>query len=370
MHPHLPRWIVCAFVLAVVAGANAARADTPEITGFPRIKVWAVSGAWQDFTAAFPKRCVGALPQRPDSLRPQSRTITVRFLRDRDAELRPDFGGYRVYRMEGAPDTARAVLVRRFSINHGDDVLWHFSRVDSATHNLLDKRCSGEVMNDSIITFVDPDSSGSFQKVCCTTTRDSFFAIVAPPGPHNGFRLWYAVTYEALNIRDNNFEDLFVPDVDDKLCLRPDTCGPARQATAQCPRVAPCPCGTPGDRSSCANLNNKLLNVIEAPVEATGGPSSSVLGVSVVPNPFRASEAWDLTNGHEVHFTHLPPVANIRVYTISGELVRELHHNDPVHDFERWDLRNADGRDVASGIYLFRVSSDKLVFQDRFIVIR
>jgi len=41
-----------------------------------------------------------------------------------------------------------------------------------------------------------------------------------------------------------------------------------------------------------------------------------------------------------------------------------------VRDFERWDLKNANGRDVASGIYMFRIEADAFFAQNRFVVIR
>jgi hypothetical protein len=50
--------------------------------------------------------------------------------------------------------------------------------------------------------------------------------------------------------------------------------------------------------------------------------------------------------------------------------VRDLQHNDPVHDFEAWDLKNSHGEDVSSGIYVFRVETDAFQHQGRFIVIR
>jgi len=90
----------------------------------------------------------------------------------------------------------------------------------------------------------------------------------------------------------------------------------------------------------------------------------------VVPNPYRATEAWDTPAGHEVHFINLPTKALIRIYTVSGDLVATLDHNDTVRDFERWDLKNQNGQDVASGIYMYRVESGSLTFQHRFIVIR
>jgi hypothetical protein len=97
-----------------------------------------------------------------------------------------------------------------------------------------------------------------------------------------------------------------------------------------------------------------------------------------VPNPFRASEEWDLAGGHELHFINLPTKARIRIYTLAGDLIRVIEHdgsaqgNDltTVRDFARWNLKNANGRDVASGIYLFRVDADAFAYQGRFVVIR
>src|SRR5262249_19019482 len=95
----------------------------------PDIPVWQLVGAWQDNTLQFPTKCSGSLAPRPDSLRNQPRTLTVRFARDRRTEIRPDFGGYRIYRMTNAPDSSNAVLIRRFSLNTGSELTWHASRV-------------------------------------------------------------------------------------------------------------------------------------------------------------------------------------------------------------------------------------------------
>ena len=352
--------------LALVAGAGslaaapAQSAETPK--DFWHIPVWAQPGAWQDNTALFPRRCGGSLDPRPDSLRQQPRTVTVRFLRNRRAEARPDFGGYRVYRCTNSPDTTTAVLLRRYSVNRRDDPLWHFSRVDSLS---LEFRCGGDVVHDSVLTFVDPDSSGALTKVCrrvdylgrCLSKGDSVWAMVAPPGPHDGFRTWYTVTYEGNNaLGENTYEELFVPDSSDT-----NRCGP--------------PPWRPGN---CPNLNNKFANLTTKPVTPTGGPAANLQTVAVVPNPFRGGESWDPPNGDEVHFINLPPRARILIYTVAGDLVRELLHDDlvPVSarsdllNAERWDLKNANGRDVASGIYLYRIESGSFAAQDRFIVIR
>ena len=90
----------------------------------------------------------------------------------------------------------------------------------------------------------------------------------------------------------------------------------------------------------------------------------------MVPNPYRGQEAWDQPGQNEVHFINLPPNAKIRIYTASGDLVATIDHNDTVRDFARWNLKNANGQDVASGIYMYRVEAQQFEFQHRFVVIR
>jgi hypothetical protein len=214
--------------------------------------------------------------------------------------------------------------------------------------------CNGGVVNDSLLTFVDPDSNGQYQKVCrrklpdgrCIPGSDSIFVLVPPPGPHDGFMTWYSITIEKKNTTDPDYEDLFVPDTLNNFAR----------------------CTDPLDRKTCPNLNNKLRNVA-GPTQPTSGPAPNLEQVLVVPNPYRGHESWDQPGQGEVHFTNLPAQSKIRIYTIAGDLVRELMHNDKVNDFERWDLKNASGNLVASGIYIFRVESGTFHFQNRFVVI-
>jgi flagellar hook assembly protein FlgD len=65
-----------------------------------------------------------------------------------------------------------------------------------------------------------------------------------------------------------------------------------------------------------------------------------------------------------------PARSKIKIYTAAGDLVRELAHNDNVRDFERWDLKNDSGKQVASGIYMYRVEAGTFHFQNRLVVIR
>ncbi len=348
-----------ALVLMTGAAVPARAANT-----FPRIPIWAYPGAYQDIAhtvSPYTTLCAGLTPGTPaDSVRDPVRSVTVRFLRDRVAEARPDFGGYRIYRVINTPDSTKMELIRRYSVQPNDIDLWFMSRVDPTD---LQFKCGGTVVHDSIATFLDPDSSGSLQKICpridpktnrCTV--DSVFRIIIPPGPHDGFVTYYSVTYELYNSGlEGTYEDMFVP----------DTNGTIR------------PCGNPADHGTCANLNNKLAN-LSNPVVPSGGATQNLEKVVVVPNPYRATEEWDVGGNHDIHFVNLPLRAKIKIYTLAGDLVQTLNHDarpngsdiSDVRDFERWNLKNSSGRDVSSGIYMFRVESDAFSFQGRFIVIR
>lgn len=77
--------------------------------------------------------------------------------------------------------------------------------------------------------------------------------------------------------------------------------------------------------------------------------------VNVFPNPYAGLniEERDPVNRF-VTFTHLSPTAKIRIFTLSGELVRIINHNDGTQ-LERWDLRNSNDIPVASGIYIAHI---------------
>jgi len=334
------RAAACALALVLVTGAWASTARAA--SNFPDIPVWAKAGVWQDSSLIRKLRCVGSFKgPLAESLLVHPRAITVRFLRDRVTEARPDFGGYRVYRMTNAPDSGQALLIRRFSLNPGSELTWNFSRLNPATMNYI---CNGGVVHDSIVTFVDPDSNGQYRKVCrrpgtadgrCLSPGDSIFILVPPPGPHDGFLTWYSVTIERRNTTDPDYEDLFVPDPLD----------------------------------SRVNLNNKLRN-LAGPVEPTGGPTADLERVFAVPNPYRGTEVWDQPGQGEVHFINLPAQSTIKIFTAAGDLVREIAHASSINDFERWDLKNGAGRPVASGIYMYRVEAGSFSFQNRLVVIR
>lgn len=86
-----------------------------------------------------------------------------------------------------------------------------------------------------------------------------------------------------------------------------------------------------------------------------GNPaSSSLAGLKVYPNPWRPGSGGPY-DAAVVRFKNLTETAEIKVFTITGELVRRLGKTAADGDEKVWDGRNDDGKKVASGVYLFLI---------------
>jgi hypothetical protein len=98
--------------------------------------------------------------------------------------------------------------------------------------------------------------------------------------------------------------------------------------------------------------------------------NADLQSIRVVPNPFIAANEITRGRGRQrVMFTNLPPQATIRIYTISGNLVRILEHTDGSGTTE-WDVRTRFDLLVASGNYYFHVTTpDGRTHLGRFAVI-
>ncbi|GAB1347876.1 hypothetical protein MASR1M107_00870 [Ignavibacteriales bacterium] len=87
--------------------------------------------------------------------------------------------------------------------------------------------------------------------------------------------------------------------------------------------------------------------------------------VNVYPNPLFAYNPQSSYSGNSpdnpfVTFTNLPTDVTVKIFSLSGMLVRTLSTNDkssPTSPFLRWDLENSEGLRVASGMYLAIVKS-------------
>jgi len=91
---------------------------------------------------------------------------------------------------------------------------------------------------------------------------------------------------------------------------------------------------------------------------ATSTPEAGKVGVA--PNPYRGGSLFDKPGGERelgrrVWFTNLPARCTIKIFTLAGDLVRTLHHDDPYEGKQAWDLLSEHQRAIASGLYVYVV---------------
>jgi len=110
----------------------------------------------------------------------------------------------------------------------------------------------------------------------------------------------------------------------------------------------------PGDTftinaSTAAVMNGDLSN------DSTRAVVLDNIGIS--PNPYRGASAYEVSNLADIaRFTGLPTRATMRIFTLSGTLIRTLEKNGPERSFD-WDLQSENGLPIASGMYLIHVEA-------------
>jgi hypothetical protein len=78
------------------------------------------------------------------------------------------------------------------------------------------------------------------------------------------------------------------------------------------------------------------------------------------------------TESDGIRFSNLPSECTIRIYTISGDLVRSIHHSDTTGETgqDKWDVLTSGGQHAASGVYLWEVQSSVDKKTGKLMVIR
>jgi len=114
---------------------------------------------------------------------------------------------------------------------------------------------------------------------------------------------------------------------------------------------------TPGEPVECSDVARVITMMVDA--------GADISKVYVVPNPYRAGTSAAISAYYHnfpdgtIKFYNVPQEADIKVYTISGDLVWEMHHSDIVGDkgVVSWNVKNKEGQEVGSGVYIFRCES-------------
>lgn len=83
--------------------------------------------------------------------------------------------------------------------------------------------------------------------------------------------------------------------------------------------------------------------------------------INVFPNPYYGYHYRETApNNKYVTFSHLPDQATIRIFDLSGVLVRTIEHSSNNGQFETWDLQNDNNLPVASGVYIVYIDMPQL----------
>lgn len=94
----------------------------------------------------------------------------------------------------------------------------------------------------------------------------------------------------------------------------------------------------------------------------------SLDNIMVVPNPYIASVIWEPRNRfstgrgpRSIHFNNLPTECTIRIFSVSGELVKQINHQSSIDNgTAEWDLLTKENLSVSYGVYVYHVEAPRL----------
>jgi len=87
--------------------------------------------------------------------------------------------------------------------------------------------------------------------------------------------------------------------------------------------------------------------------------------IKVVPNPYIVGAKWEPRTlfgagrgQRKLDFINLPQKCTIRIFTLSGKLVKTIHHETSARNgAESWNLISDDGMEIAYGVYIYHIDA-------------
>jgi len=101
--------------------------------------------------------------------------------------------------------------------------------------------------------------------------------------------------------------------------------------------------------------------------------------IYAVPNPYRSGTSAETSPyyhnfpDNSIKFYNVPSEADLKIYTVAGDLVWETHHSslDGTGGVITWDVNNKHGQPIGSGVYIYKFESDSGdTMYGRIVVIR
>jgi len=132
--------------------------------------------------------------------------------------------------------------------------------------------------------------------------------------------------------------------------------------------------GSPRSGLKCLESKPENSFIAEFPMPSSDEAEQHNLAVFTVPNPYRIDGEYleqgfenrlrnvtDPERSRRIHFYNLPRICTISVYSLDGDLVRQIEHNYPedgpesMHD--SWDLITRNMQSAVAGLYYWIVES-------------
>jgi hypothetical protein len=122
---------------------------------------------------------------------------------------------------------------------------------------------------------------------------------------------------------------------------------------------------TAADRNA-SNTNNgfphyffSTENLAPTPLSDASDKNALLDRIHAVPNPYYSYSGYEQNRlDTRIKIINLPTKASIDIYSLDGSLVRRLTKDNANVSYLDWDLRNAKGLPIASGMYLIHVKAD------------
>jgi hypothetical protein len=86
---------------------------------------------------------------------------------------------------------------------------------------------------------------------------------------------------------------------------------------------------------------------VEGTTGGNDGDTTTPEKIKVWPNPFIPEP------GHPMKFSNLTPGSSLRIYTLSGKLVKKLNESSGE---AIWEGKNTDGKSISPGLYIYVVT--------------
>jgi hypothetical protein len=142
------------------------------------------------------------------------------------------------------------------------------------------------------------------------------------------------------------------------------------------------------------SLESSKLQTLNRVVPGTVPAQTSAQKVGVYPNPYYARAYWDggTERTRKLYFNNLPAHAEIRIYTLVGDLVDQIEHDGASYNASdirwfqtfsdgtqqlsggehAWDLITQKDQAIATGLYLFTVKNKDTgeIQRGKFLVVK